>query len=211
MAIENKKRIGLLLAGGGAVLLIVIIYVGHFARITTPRFCEICHMLLYDKTEYGLNYGVLEMKQISAPRGLLVGCAECHRNPYREYKNSDHSKTDMDMRPGCPNCHTPHGLFTAARYMFTTSPYLGVTDGMMMDSARWESEERPKLAMKVREGFLKNSSRPCRQCHDDMDAGLEPHQIAEKEKMDCIECHFNLVHKETPWPEKEEKKEKLGL
>ena len=40
---------------------------------------------------------------------------------------------------------------------------------------------------------------------------LEPHEIAKKEKMTCIECHFNLVHLETPWPEKEARIEELGL
>ncbi|MBI5893519.1 MAG: NapC/NirT family cytochrome c [Deltaproteobacteria bacterium] len=195
-------------AGAGVIALVAFVYLGYAARITSPNLCEFCHMTYYDYREYAYN-----PKPVSAalPRGVLYGCAECHRGSFREYKNSDHSKTEKDSRPGCPNCHKPHNVIAFAKYMFTTSPFLGVTEGAMIDSREWEAKVRPKWDMKVRDGFLKSSSKACSDCHKDIDWDLEAHKIAKKEKMTCIECHFNLVHKGSPWPEKEAKKEKLGI
>ena len=207
MAIKKKMLWGSLL-GAGVVVIGVSVYLFSFARVETTTLCSICHMIYFDTNEYAFN-----TKLPPKPRGVLAGCPECHRSPFREYKGSDHSTTEEELRPGCTNCHQPHGLVTFARYMFPTSPFLGTAEAMM-DSLDWEKDARPRLAMKVREGFLKDSGKRCTDCHKgdlDWDEELEPHQIAGKEKMTCIECHFNLVHKETPWPEKEAKKEELGF
>lgn len=207
MAINDRKGI-LVILGVVGIVFVLSAYSAGFSRIEGSGLCEFCHMTYYDYREYAYN----PKSASSKPQGVLFGCAECHRNPFREFKNSDHSKTDdMDRRPGCPNCHKPHSLVTTARYMFTTSPFLGVTDGMMIGDHKWEKTGRLQLAREVREGFLREDSKTCKGCHKDMNTDLEPHQIARKEKMTCIECHFNLVHKETPWPEMEAKKERLGI
>ncbi|MBI5893200.1 MAG: NapC/NirT family cytochrome c [Deltaproteobacteria bacterium] len=211
MSTNNKKGLLVILGGIGFVVILSYVYFAHVAKITSPFLCEFCHNTYYDYREYAYNP---KPTPASSPRGVLFGCAECHRGPFREFKNSDHSKSEKDTRPGCPNCHKPHNVITAARFMFTTSPLIGITgDAMQMDSRAWDSKMKPRLDKKVRDGFLKSNSKACTDCHKEkeVDWDLEAHQIAKKEKMTCIECHFNLVHKGSPWPEKEEKKEKLGI
>jgi len=60
---------------------------------------------------------------------------------------------------------------------------------------------RPRLAYGVRDRLLRTDSANCRSCHDE--SGIEPgftrgkreHERAKKEKITCIACHYNLVHK----------------
>jgi len=202
----TRGKVLLAILGGVGFIFVLSGYL-PLSRVEGPGLCEVCHMTYYNYREYAFNPKPASAK----PGGVLFGCAECHRNHFREFKASDHSMTEKDTRPGCSNCHQPHGLITTARYMFTTSPFLGVTDGMMMGSREWEKVGRPMLAKKVREGFLREDGKTCKDCHKDMNTDLEPHLIGKREKMTCIECHFNLVHKETPWPEMEAKKERLGI
>src|SRR3989338_5014947 len=136
----NKKGLLIVLGGVGAVVIISLIYLTHFARITSPDLCEFCHSTYYDYREYSFN-----SKAVAAPmpRGVLYGCAECHRSSFIEFKNSDHSKTEKAERPGCPNCHEPHSVANAARYMFATSPFLGakgISENAMIGSREWESK-----------------------------------------------------------------------
>ncbi len=212
---KGKKGFFAILAGVGVIALAAFVYLGYAARITSPYLCEFCHHTYYDYREYAFNQKAVASPM---PRGVLYGCAECHRSSFREYKNSDHSKTEKDSRPGCPNCHEPHDVINAVRYMFTTShlPFLGakgVTENAAIGSRAWESKVKPEWDSRVRDGFLKTNSKKCTDCHkeNEIDWDLEAHQIAKKEKMTCIECHFNLVHAGSPWPEKEAKKEKLGI
>ena len=215
----NKKGLLIVLGGASVVVIISLIYLTHFTRITSPYLCEFCHNTYYDYREYAFN-----SKAVAAPMprgllygGILYGCAECHRDAFREFKNSDHSKTEKAERPGCQNCHEPHNVINFTRYMFSTSPFLGakgISEDVMIGSREWESKVKPGWDKKVREGFLKKEDKACKDCHKekDIDWDLEAHKIAKKEKMTtCIDCHFNLVHKGSPWPEMEAKKEKLGI
>ena len=145
MTMKDRKVWGVVL-GCGVIIVVVVIYISAFARVETTSLCRVCHMIYYDDAEYAYN-----IKPGPKPRGLLAGCADCHRDLFREYKDSDHSATDEDLRPGCANCHPPHRLITAAGHMFTTSPILSVTKGMMIGSLKWQEQARPRLAMKVRE------------------------------------------------------------
>ena len=210
MSMNSKKGILVILGSAVVFVAMVFVYLGYAARITSPYLCEFCHSTYYDYREYAFN-----AKAVAAPmpRGVLYGCAECHRDSFREFKNSDHSKTEKAERPGCQNCHEPHNVINFTRYMFSTSPFLGakgISEDVMIGSREWESKVKPEWDKKVRDGFLK-SDKMCTDCHKEIDWDLEAHRIAKKEKMTCIECHFNLVHKGSPWPEKEAKKEKLGI
>ena len=213
MHMKGKKGFFVIFAGAGVIALVAFVYLGYAARITSPYLCEFCHNTYYDYREYSFN-----AKAVAAPmpRGVLYGCAECHRSSFREFKNSDHSKTEKAERPGCPNCHEPHNVINAARYMFATSPLpfigaKGISEDVMIGSRKWEANVKPDWDKRVRDHFLKTDGKACRDCHKEIDWDLEAHQISKKEKMTCIECHFNLVHAGSPWPEKEEKKEKLGI
>ncbi|MBI5326721.1 MAG: NapC/NirT family cytochrome c [Deltaproteobacteria bacterium] len=182
-----------------------------YGSIKKPVFCSICHETLYDDKDYEAND-----KHYKVSGGVMVGCAECHPHPYFEYTKSEHYSTKTEHKAGCVNCHRPHTIAAFAGYMYLAiSPWEEVMEAMTKDMEKWEKDIRHKMAKRVREEFLKDDSRPCKECHSTsgagMDEALEPHKIGIKENMTCIECHFNLVHKKVPWPEMEAKKERLGI
>lgn len=201
-----------LAAAGGVTLVAVsgLLFLSH-GRIKNPRFCTLCHEIQYDYKEYAVNktYG-------KVPRGVLVGCPECHTYPFVEYKKSEHYTTEEEPKPGCANCHTPHRVGVFAGFMYlAVPPWQEAMESLTKDMEKWEKDVRPMMAKKAREMFQKDGSRSCKECHigagAGFDDGLEAHIIGSREKMTCVECHFNLVHKEVPWPEMEEKKESLGI
>ena len=186
------------------ILIVGLIYFLGFGRIKDPEFCTLCHETRYDYREYAINL----KKTSPLPRGVLVGCAECHPQPFREFKDSDHYNTESEDRPGCANCHTPHRVVSFIRYMYLAAdPWLEVM-GALHDNQKWERVVRPRLAKRVRERLLKTDSKKCRDCHlpDNFPPPdvVEDHNKLIKGEKTCIECHYNLVHKEVPWPEMEE-------
>lgn len=185
----------------------------HYANTRTQDIgiCMVCHELFvpydaykgsdYNKTNYGVG----------------VGCAECHMYPYEEFKKSPHYANAAGIRPSCTACHEPHTFAQIVRYKFLyinkggygESPFHQISDSIR-DKPEWE-EIRTRLAKKVREDLLKTNSQKCWDCHgtrfDARLKNLKPHKKAmEKKKVDrlnCIECHYNLVHAEVSWPEME--------
>lgn len=134
-------------------------------------------------------------------------CITCHpmKYVYEEYKQSPHYKSRTGVTASCPDCHVTgfwEGQFAATRHIWAYF-FNPVTD-----EKNWE-ERRPRLAKGVREWMLKNDSAPCRKCHkadhmEPINKGMErAHKKMEGGKKTCIDCHYNLVHAEVPWPEKE--------
>lgn len=196
---------------GVMLAFIVLPLVMIYGSIKKPGFCDICHETLYDYKDYAQN-----VKHNKISGGVMVGCAECHPHPYFEYTKSEHYSTETEYKAGCVNCHRPHTIAAFVGYMYLAiSPWEEVMEAMTKDIGKWEKDVRPRMAKDVREKFIKDDSKPCKECHiaarAGLDESLEPHKIGVKEKMTCIECHFNLVHKKVPWPEMEAKKDKLGI
>ena len=195
--------IGVVLAG-----LLVLMGGGLFlthGTVESRSFCGTCHTAYYDSKEYAFNDKV-GMKK---PSGILTGCAECHPQPYAEYKKSAHFETTLsDRRPGCTNCHNNiHSVFTWYRFMYWQPPEWKKVQLSIQDNGLWESEVRPNLAGKARAEFVHSDSRACRDCHTAAAKTFRPdikaHQQASKSGETCVKCHFNLVHAEVAWPDKD--------
>jgi len=205
------------------IIIFVIVFAGtkHFnARTNGIGICLVCHELFVPYDEYkGADYNRTNY-------GVGVGCAECHMYPYEEFKKSPHYANANGIRPSCTACHEPHTFTQIVRWKFLyinkggygESPFHKLLDSLR-DKPEWE-ETRTRLAKGVREGFLKNNSQKCWDCHGArFDARLKnikahkraidkkkPAPAGSKqgvERLNCIECHYNLVHAEVPWPEME--------
>lgn len=211
MALKKKqvKIISFSLAGAAAlILLLAILFIGH-GTIQSKTFCNFCHTQYYDVAEYAYNENV----GMEKPSGVLVGCAECHPQPYAEYKKSVHYEPSREeLKPGCANCHVPHSVFKWVRYMFYNLPKWQRVRMSIHDNVLWEEEVRPDLARKARLTFVNSKSKNCKECHiknNNFREDINQHQrqIEEEggvENVNCIKCHYNLVHAEVDWPDKDE-------
>jgi len=210
--LEKKqiKIILLALAGVAALLLMFALFFLSHGTVKAKGFCNFCHTQYYDVEEYAFN----EKGGMEAPSGVLVGCAECHPQPYSEFKESAHYDSDREEKPGCSNCHEPHSFATWTKYMFYNPPEWQKVRISIHDNELWEEEVRPDLANKARASFVKNKSKACRECHvknDNFRKDIKAHVKELEEGLDnvnCIKCHYNLVHDEVDWPDR---KEMLGI
>lgn len=199
------KVITLATSGGLFLILFLLISLGlTHGRITNTGFCSLCHVTQYPAEEYMPK----NLKNIT-DRGVIVGCAECHPQPFMEFKESLHFRTTSQDKPGCVNCHNPHKVWQFAGYMFFSSPSWWEVSGALKDNEKWEKVVRPRLARVVREGMFKEGSKKCQRCHEPKEkwfAEIERHRVTLEKGQTCIECHYNLVHKKVPWPEMEKSK-----
>lgn len=194
------------LLAGLAVVIAAGAFVSH-GRVEAKGFCSACHTAYYDESEYAFNDKIGMRK----PSGVLVGCAECHPQPYAEFKKSVHFETGkQDRRPGCVNCHDePHSVFKWYEYMYWQSDAWKRVQLSLHDQKLWESEVRPELAGKARRQLVESDSNACRSCHNatakTLRINIKAHKKAAETKETCIKCHFNLVHADVPWPDKDKK------
>ncbi|MBI4986385.1 MAG: NapC/NirT family cytochrome c [Rhodocyclales bacterium] len=196
--------LGILLIVGMILLSGSVLFVSH-GTIEARGFCNTCHTAYYDSGEYAFNDKV-GMKK---PAGILTGCAECHPQPYAEFKRSAHFATQKAARrPGCPNCHNePHSIRDWYAYMYWQPAAWTKVQLAAHDDVVWEQEVRPDLAAKARTKFAKSNSGACHGCHSEAAktwrADIKAHKQAVQSGKTCIKCHFNLVHGEVPWPDKD--------
>lgn len=200
------SRWGIAAVAGVVCLLAAGLFVTH-GTIEAKGFCATCHTAYYDPGEYAFNDKV-GMKK---PSGVLTGCAECHPQPYAEFKRTVHFDTaKKERRPGCTNCHTePHSVLRWYDYMYWQPEAWKKVQLSIQDERLWEGEVRPDLAGKARQQFVASDSGACRGCHSVAAKTWRPdikaHVQAVASKETCIKCHFNLVHAAVPWPDKDKK------
>lgn len=196
--------------GGAALVVLGLLGIGAFVAhgtIEARGFCSTCHNVYYDAGEYAFNAKV----GVKKPAGLLTGCAECHPQPYAEFKKSAHFETQkVERRPGCSNCHNaPHSVLDWYRFMYWQPEAWKRVQLSIADNAFWEKEVRPELAHNARAKFVASDSGACRGCHNEAAKTWRPtikaHKRAVETKETCINCHFNLVHAEVPWPDRDKK------
>ena len=207
----KKQIITIMLSLAGLLLLAIIVTALHMTQgaIDSKKFCAVCHTAYYDQEEYAFNENV-KMKK---PSGMLAGCAECHPQPYAEFKQSVHFETEKEaLRPGCVNCHMPHSFSKWLDYMYFSPPEWERVQLSLHDNAFWEAEVRPDLAAKARLAFVSDGSLLCKGCHlknNFFNKEIKRHKAeietaGSAEKVNCIKCHYNLVHNEVDWDNKDE-------
>ncbi len=119
------------------------------------------------------------------------------------YITSLHRTTSSGVQAGCADCHVPKGIVPATwSHIIDGSRDLHaeLTNDYQQPEL-WQAR-RTELAWQVRDKMLADDSRNCRSCHDE-DAirakrkrGQRQHELAQREGVTCIGCHYNLVHAE---------------
>jgi len=137
-------------------------------------------------------------------------CTYCHLE--REYDatvrlsmTTPHRATPEAGQARCVDCHLPTG-FWATTFVYTH--YASATDlfGHFRDREGERADDWIPMSAarthRVRDRFFEYDSAPCRTCHVESEIkpkrkrGQRAHAKALKNKETCIECHYNLVHRE---------------
>lgn len=189
-------------------------------RFTKISACVSCHEIFVDYDEYkpvgGLSDSIEDFKR-SEPYEpaffkVTVGCAECHAYPFEEYRDSPHFDNDRGVQPGCVGCHEPHhlGQIFAWKFFYVNkgglgeSPFHAISNSLR-DVPEWEGL-RVELAKAVRQKMIDEDSVRCKTCHKTESTWfnkIKRHQ--KKTRKTCVECHYNLVHKDVKWANEKKK------
>ncbi len=127
---------------------------------------------------------------------------EAHVANEQTYQESAHRTAFSGVHASCADCHIAKGL-VAATWDHVTAGIKDIYSELthdFKDPQAWEAL-RPRLAYGVRDRLLRTDSANCRSCHDE--SGIEPgftrgkreHERAKNERITCIACHYNLVHR----------------
>ena len=104
----------------------------------------------------------------------------------------------------CVDCHLPKGWWNTT-YAYTH--FLSITDlfGHFRDRDAERAGDwippRAATAYRVRDRMFEYDSVTCRTCHIESEIkpkrtrGINAHKLALEDKLTCIECHNNLVHR----------------
>lgn len=117
------------------------------------------------------------------------------------YVNSSHRTTYTGIVAGCGDCHIPPTL-AAATWTHITAGIRDVYATLFYDFSTRQAwnRRRAEMAYRVRDWLLANDSVTCRSCHRPQairprrESGKRLHELAQRQKITCIGCHFNLVH-----------------
>lgn len=135
-------------------------------------------------------------------------CVSCHSMSayvYEEFKTSKHFTNVAGVRPECGSCHVAKRFWSAV-----WDHAMGTHDLISEFRYDWTKPEnfeakRSAMAEKARLKMLGEDSQTCRTCHNfeaivpSRKRGERAHADAkQKDKTNCIACHYNLVHKEAP-------------
>ncbi len=195
-----------------AALLVITVLGWNSTRFHRISICLSCHEIFEDNQEIEptgeLSQSVEDFNPKEAIEPALfhvsVGCAECHAYPYEEYRESAHYDNENEIRPGCIGCHDQHSAkeFVQWKFLYVNrggmgeSPFHAITN-TLRDIPSWE-ELRKVQAKTVRERMIADQSAKCKNCHKKEGEWFKKFEIHKKEKT-CIQCHYNLVHRDVKW------------
>ena len=133
-------------------------------------------------------------------------CLYCHA-PFDEDLLADrrHPGDDTKSAANCADCHVTPGfagsLFTYGHLASFTDLYGGFRSAYSERAGDWVAP-LARRSHRVRDGYRETDSASCRTCHDyegikpKKKRGQRSHQEAIDNKLGCINCHYNLVHRE---------------
>ena len=216
-------KTGMFISAAAVIILLVIVLLLTWSstRFTRISVCQTCHEIFVDYDEYKPMGEVSKSVEDYNPSkeydpglfNVTVGCAECHAYPYNEYKESPHYDNEMDVRPGCVGCHEPHSVreILSWKFFYLNSGSLGESpfhaiSNSLRDVGEWE-DLRIKLAKRVREKMVAEKSVKCQACHKTESKwfnGIARHKTMKESGKTCINCHYNLVHDDVEWHDKDE-------
>ena len=111
---------------------------------------------------------------------------------------------DGDDLAQCVDCHVPEGIsgsLYAWLHFASITDFFGHFRDLETERAGTYLPPRAITAYRTRDRLYQYDSITCRGCHAEDEiklstaGGREAHKLAREEKMTCIECHINLVHR----------------
>jgi len=117
------------------------------------------------------------------------------------YTSSQHRRNNSGVVADCKDCHLPKGIVreTWAHIRNGSRDLIASLSNDFSEKALWELR-RQALAHEVREKMIDDDSENCRTCHQlSMQENTKArvsrqHELANRNNVTCIQCHFNLVH-----------------
>jgi nitrate/TMAO reductase-like tetraheme cytochrome c subunit len=213
---ESRFTVGVAVSAFFGLLTILVI-VGLVSwssnRFTRISVCTTCHEVFVDFKDYKPVGRLSVSTEDYNPSkefdpgfyDVTVGCAECHAYPFEEYRESAHYENNRGVKPGCVGCHDSHSVMDVLLWKFFyvnkgelgESPFHAISNSLR-DVQAWENL-RITLAGRVRKRMIEDRGAKCRVCHKTESKWfkkIERHQSGEKT---CVQCHYNLVHKDVKW------------
>lgn len=153
-----------------------------------------------------LMLGAEQLDQLTTTDAFCAGACHSMQTYIADeptYKKSVHRTTTSGVQAGCADCHVPKGLVAAswAHIIDGSRDLFAELSNDYKKPALWQAR-RDELAWRVRDKMLADDSRNCRSCHQQKIIQTQrlraqrQHELALREKVTCIGCHFNLVHAE---------------
>ncbi len=134
---------------------------------------------------------------------FCVSCHEMRDTVYQEYKQTTHYANRSGVRATCADCHVPKDwVHKVARKIQATNELYGKLMGTISTPEKFEAK-RLELARHEWQRMKASDSRECRNCHslESMNTELQKqrarkeHELAQRDKQTCIECHKGIAHK----------------
>jgi nitrate/TMAO reductase-like tetraheme cytochrome c subunit len=133
-------------------------------------------------------------------------CTTCHSMTYAEttYQQSAHYNSASGVRATCGDCHVSEGIIMATYdHAVGTKDLLKQLFGPRYDDPVLNLLHLPEAAFAARDWFRNRGSATCGRCHHiDAIQGTRANTAAihreETQGKTCVDCHYNLVHREVP-------------
>ena len=155
--------------------------------------------------------GVLAFEPVT--RNLVANddlCTYCHLE--REFDPAARLSWSRPMKATpegdeiahCVDCHIPEGMvgsLYAYLHFASITDFFGHLRDLETERAGTYLPPRAITAYRTRDRLYENDSITCRGCHVEAEMkpstaeGREAHKLGREDKMTCIECHINLVHR----------------
>jgi len=133
-------------------------------------------------------------------------CTTCHSMTYAEesYKASVHYNSASGVRASCGDCHVSEGVFAATwDHAMGTKDLIKQLFGPDYDDPVINALHLPDAAFHARQWLKDRNSATCKRCHElaaiqGKRANTAAIHLEETEGKTCIDCHYNLVHRQVP-------------
>lgn len=135
---------------------------------------------------------------------FCISCHEMRDNVYKEYaQNTIHYSNRTGVRATCPDCHVPkEWTHKMIRKIKASNELWGKLIGSIDTQEKFEAK-RLELARHEWARMKASDSRECRNCHslesmnteNQKQRAKKQHELAQKNKDTCIDCHKGIAHK----------------
>lgn len=147
----------------------------------------------------GFNWAVESTNTL----GFCISCHEMRDTVYQEWKKTAHYTNRSGVRAICTDCHVPKDwTHKMIRKVGATKELYGKMMGTIDTPEKFEAK-RLELARNEWARMKASDSRECRNCHTlesmnhdkQKQRARKQHEIAERDRQTCIDCHKGIAHR----------------